>query len=191
MNMRVRLNKIHPALKHGAYCATTLLPGEDAAAFEKLRRNLVTEFAPEGALEESIVTEMAHLIWRKQNLATFRIAALAQERRKEIVHEVVPSTSRMIRYDVDGRNCDDLEEGYRATEERAKRELGDAHELIDVGEPATFDGLMEELGIRERLNEMISKCLKQLVLVRGIKSLPSASSSPSTRQISGSQKATG
>jgi hypothetical protein len=34
--MAVRVKKIHPALKHGGYSATGLLPGEDPAAFEKL-----------------------------------------------------------------------------------------------------------------------------------------------------------
>jgi hypothetical protein len=186
MNMRVRPNKMHAALKHGAYCATTLLPGEDAAAFEKLRRNVITEFALEGALEESIGTDMARLIWRRENLATFRVAAIAQERRQQIVNEVVPAN--IISCDTSGRDYDALEEGYRATEEQAKRELGEAHELVGVGDTATFNGLMEELGIRERLSEMITKCLKQLLLVRGIKSLPSASSSPSTRQLSDLQK---
>jgi hypothetical protein len=39
--MLTRLNKVHPALKHAGYSATTLLPGEDPAAFEKLHRALI------------------------------------------------------------------------------------------------------------------------------------------------------
>jgi hypothetical protein len=46
--MLTRLNKLHPALKHAGYSATTLLPGEDPAAFEKLHRALIHEFAPVG-----------------------------------------------------------------------------------------------------------------------------------------------
>src|SRR6266404_5199599 len=34
--MLTRFNKVHPALKHAGYSATTLLPGEDSAAFDKL-----------------------------------------------------------------------------------------------------------------------------------------------------------
>ena len=58
--------KFPPALKHGAYSGTTLLPGEDPAAFEKLHADLVTELTPVGPLEEDIVVTIARLAWRKQ-----------------------------------------------------------------------------------------------------------------------------
>jgi hypothetical protein len=85
-------NKVHPALKHAGYSATTLLPGEDSAAFEKLHRDLIAEFTPVGALEEDIVADMARLTWRKQNLATFQIAELAARRREQINREKVPES---------------------------------------------------------------------------------------------------
>jgi hypothetical protein len=157
--MLTRLNKVHPALKHAGYSATTLLPGEDPAAFEKLHRALIHEFAPVGTLEEEIVADMARLTWRKQNLATFRIAELAQKRHHEINAEKVPTL------------------------------LGDTYELIDIGEPATIKGLMDELDIKERLDSLISKCLKQLLMVRGVKSLSAAPSSVPMPQISGPRKA--
>ncbi len=61
----VELVRIPPALKHGAYSATSVLPGESRAAFEKLHRNLKAEWSPSGALEDDIVMTMARLIWRK------------------------------------------------------------------------------------------------------------------------------
>jgi hypothetical protein len=61
--------------------------------------------------------------------------------------------------------------------------------LIDVGEPATIGGLMKELDIKERLDGLISKCLKQLLMVLGVKSLSPASSSVSTPQIAVPRKA--
>jgi hypothetical protein len=66
--MTVRDKRLHPALKHGGYSAATLLRGEDRGAFEKLHRNLISEFSPVGALEEDIVETITHLMWRKQNL---------------------------------------------------------------------------------------------------------------------------
>ena len=72
--MHTRNDRKHPALKHGAYSATTVLPGESRAEFEKLHRDLMAEFTPSGALEDDIVMTIAHLVWRKQNLATLRIA---------------------------------------------------------------------------------------------------------------------
>ena len=66
--------------------------------------------------------------------------------------------------------------------------LGDVYKLIDIGEPATIDGLMKELDIKERLDGLIDRCLKRLLMVRGVKSLSSAPSSV-TPQISSSRKA--
>jgi hypothetical protein len=183
--MLTRLNKLHPALKHAGYSATTLLPGEDPAAFEKLHRALIHEFAPVGTLEEEIVADMARLTWRKQNLATFRIAQLAQKRHHEINAEKVPA----LLFADDEDYLAARREGYRAAKEQAQQELGDTYELIDIGEPATIKGLMDELDIKERLDSLISKCLKQLLMVRGVKSLSAASSSVPTPQISGPRKA--
>jgi len=186
--MLTRPNKVHPALKHAGYSATTLLPGEDPAAFEKLHRALIHEFAPLGTLEEEIVADMARLTWRKQNLATFRIAQLAQKRHHEINAEKVPAL--IFADDEDYLAAQEARrEGYRAAKEQAQQELGDTYELIDIGEPATIKGLMDELDIKERLDSFISKCLKQLLMVRGVKSLSAASSSVPTPQISGPRKA--
>ena len=66
--MQNRVNRNHPALKHGAYAATAVLPGERPADFEKLHRHLIAEYAPSGVHEEHIVMNMARLIWRQQNL---------------------------------------------------------------------------------------------------------------------------
>jgi hypothetical protein len=86
-----RMSKIPPALKHGIYSATAVLPGEDPGEFAKLHRALVAELAPNGALEEDIVATTARLVWRKQNLATLRAATRAQSRFSEIMYEMAPS----------------------------------------------------------------------------------------------------
>jgi multidrug efflux pump subunit AcrB len=52
--MPVRVKKSHPALKHGGYAATVVLPGESVDEFEKLRRELIANFAADGALELSV-----------------------------------------------------------------------------------------------------------------------------------------
>ena len=65
--MMARIDRLHPAVKHGAYSATDVLPGESRAAFEKLHRGLIAEYAPSGVHEQHIVMNMARLIWRQQN----------------------------------------------------------------------------------------------------------------------------
>ena len=76
--MRTHIDRRHPALKHGAFSATAVLPGESRAEFEKLHRDLVAEFSPSGALEDDVVMNIARIVWRKQNLATLRIAGHAR-----------------------------------------------------------------------------------------------------------------
>jgi hypothetical protein len=162
----VHFKTFHPALKHAGYSATTLLPGEDRGAFEKLHRELIAELAPVGALEKDIVADVARLTWRKRNLATCRIAELAKARRDQIYY---PLTSN-----------------HPEADEQARQEFGDIHELIDIGETATLDGLMKELDVADRLQGMINRCLKQLLIVRGVKSLSSAAES--TPQIARTRK---
>ena len=74
--MARRIKKMHPALKHGGFAQTTVLEGEDPKEFEKLHRDLIAEFAPKGALEDHIIATMARLLWRKENLATNRLATI-------------------------------------------------------------------------------------------------------------------
>jgi hypothetical protein len=176
----VPVDKIHPALKHAGYSATSLLPGEDAAEFEELYRALIAEFTPVGPLEANIVADIARLTWRKQNLATIRIAEQAKVRDREINDEKLsPIKHATNRYLVQQEK--ELRQGRRAAEEQARQELGDIYQLLDIG--ATMDGLTKELDIKERLDGLISKKLKQLLMVRGVKSLSRASSSVSTPQI--------
>jgi hypothetical protein len=195
--MSFRVRKIPPALKHAAYSATTLLPGEDPAAFEKLLRAVIAEFKPVGVLEETIVGEMAHLLWRKQNLAIFRIAKAARARREEVARiDTIMQEGRRFynalqderRERIDADIKDSLERMQRA-EEQVREELGDYFALTNIGEAATIEGLMKELDVKERLDSLIFKCLKQLLAVRGVKSLSSESPSVSKPQIARLQKA--
>ena len=55
--MERRVKKPWPALKHGAYSATAILPGEDPDEFKKLHDGLITELVPSGVLEEGICGE--------------------------------------------------------------------------------------------------------------------------------------
>src|SRR5260221_13135685 len=90
--MPTLVNKIHPALKHGGYAANAILPGENRADFEKLHQSLIAELAPVGGLEDDIIATMAGFVWRKQNLATFRIAELARNRYSAIRSRKLPNT---------------------------------------------------------------------------------------------------
>jgi hypothetical protein len=132
-----RTGKFHPALKHGAYSTMTLLPGEDPAAFDQLHQGLIAEFAPTGPLEQDIVATMARLLWRKQNLRTFRIAELAKDRCCSINSEKrqeahLPDFALPLSLFPVG-DPDTEREASEAAKAQARKELGDTYELVEIG----------------------------------------------------------
>jgi hypothetical protein len=188
--MPIRDKKDHPALKHGGYSSTSILPGENRAAFEKLHRDLIAEFTPNGALEDDIVATMARLVWRKQNLATFRIAELARGRCQKIISEKVPSDHSSLLSglfeDIDPAK---REAAIRTAVDQARQELGDIYELVEIGGTATVDRLMKDLEVEDRLDAMIDRCLKRLLFLRGLKSISQASSSAPPTRLPGPSRA--
>jgi len=186
--MPIRAKKNHPALKHAGYSATSILPGEDAAEFEKLRQDLIAELAPSGVLEDEIVANMARLVWRKQNLATFRVADLARGRYAKIESEKVPQGEQLFTFHTEVDPAA-REAGIQAAEAQARTELGKDFELVEVGEIATIPGLMKDLEVQDRLDSMIDRCLKRLLCVRGLKSISSGSSAAHPKLIAGPSRA--
>ena len=169
------MSKVHPALKHGGYAATGLLPGEDRVAFEKLHRDLIAELAPNGAMENDIVATIARLVWRKQNLSTFRIAEFAQNRCEKV------SYRRNWGLYLGGAQRGNLVLPMN----EVRKELGDVYALVEVGETATVERLLRDLEVEERLEARIKKCLKRLLVLRGLKSISTAYPSPSPARIAG------
>jgi hypothetical protein len=180
--MAVRVKKLHPALKHGAYCATGILPGEDRAAFLELHRGLTAELDPDGPLEEEIVTTIARLTWRKKNLATFRIAESARNRYSAIRSEKI-STKRPL-YDPP-----DVKAGLEAAEAQARKELGDNYKFVEMGDEATLSQMFKDLEVEERLDAMVERFLKRLWLLHASESRSATASSTPLPRLSGPQKA--
>jgi hypothetical protein len=186
--MSIRIDRLHPAVKHGAYSATDVLPGESRAEFDKLHRGLIAEHAPSGVHEKHIVMNMARLIWRRQNLGTLRISELGQSLWSEapaIGEKIVMYKNRLS--DLSQKDMEIMEENIRAMSQILEK-LGDASELVEIGGAATFDGLKKELEIQERLDAAISRCLKELLMVRGVKSVAAAPPS-AAKGITGPPKA--
>ena len=75
-------------------------------------------------------------------------------------------------------------------EREAQEELGElGNQLTELDKAATFDGLIHELEIQERLDAVINRCLKQLLMVRGVKSITAPPSSTSPKRLTGPSKA--
>ena len=177
--------RLPPALKHGAYSATSVLPGEKREDFEKLHQSLITDWAPVGPLEDDVVATMARYLWRKQNLGTLYIAEFAKAR-----YAAIRDKKRACSLDslLDFRPVE-TEEDRRAADDEARKELGAAYNYLELGECVTFDGLAKQLEVERRLDALIDGCIKRLLLARGVKSVSAASPLPSQKQIPSPPKA--
>jgi hypothetical protein len=175
--MSLRMKRALSAIKHGAY-STNLLPGESSVEFEELHRQLIAEWNPNGAYEMAEIANLAHLLWRRQNLGVFRLAAFAHRRTRQIQDEVFSS---MDATESEQPQSSDLEKvasnKWGFAQAKARKELGELYPLVEAGEQATYENLMKELEILERLDARISRSLKNLLLARGAKSISAASTS--------------
>jgi hypothetical protein len=193
--MPVGTKKLHPALKHGLYSVIGILPGEDRAAFEKLRRDLMSELRAEGPLESDIVETIARLTWRKQNLKTLRTAQSARERYSAIRSTTGPSATPPEPYIDLGidRNWEPpdpavVQAANKAAVALAQEELGYRYIFVEMGDTVTLQLMFKDFEIEERFDAMIERLLKQLLFVKGLKSLPSAASSAPLPRIPGPRK---
>ncbi len=184
MNPRGKLPK---ALKHGAYSAlTAVLPGEDPAEFKKPREKLVAEYKADDPLEQDTVTNIARLIWRKQNLATYGLAAAASARVDEINAELIPRQRTMSTIPLllceepvgEPPTPEKIRAGEAAAKEQIQKELGEFAKLAEMSDLLTFENLLQELSVIDRIDAMIDRCLKRLLFVKGLKSIAGSASGP-------------
>lgn len=161
-----------PALKHGAYSGTAILPGEDPAAFAKLLEEIEAEFKPVGAMEKEIVFSMARSIWRKKNLKTYRFKRQADEQASKVWDDLPPSKHLIpIPKDNSDPTREKLAEFEKIDRHLKKRLGGTAWALYWAGDQITIEHLETELAMEDRLDGMFDRSLKRLLMVRGVKSV--------------------
>jgi hypothetical protein len=85
MSRRTQAKKGVKAFDAERYSTLGLLPGESPGEFEEVRKSLIVELVPDGAVEMEIVAKIARLVWRKQNLSTFGRAREAMAERDRIL----------------------------------------------------------------------------------------------------------
>lgn len=73
-----RSEKFPHALKHGAFSALSILPGEDPKEFIELYQSIAAELLPDGPIEKDAVKTIALSIWRASRLTIFRRAEWAR-----------------------------------------------------------------------------------------------------------------
>ncbi|MBX9625098.1 MAG: hypothetical protein K2X82_14930, partial [Gemmataceae bacterium] len=65
------------AVRHGLLSAAPVVAGEDPAAWDRHRDEVVTSLAPVGAAEEQLAGRAALLLWRLARAARFEAAAVS------------------------------------------------------------------------------------------------------------------
>jgi hypothetical protein len=175
--------RIPSALKHGIYSGLGLLPTESRAKFRKFKKQRFAELDLTGPLEQDIGEEIVCLEWRRQNLFTYDLAKRARARHSSIYSQVNPPQHAPYlppllidpRYvEPDPPSPEELAARRKAADEQAQAELGDAIELVELGDVVTYEFLEKRLAIIERLEVMIARAYKKLLYVRGIKSMSSS-----------------
>jgi hypothetical protein len=151
----------------------TLLPGEDAAEFRKLHQALIAEFGIDGPSEQAIALKLARVTWREQHLEIYSYAARARKRyseiRSEILAERAPSLTELANNTVPEPQEDP--EVERAAKKQGMEELGGSWRLVEISDVLALEHLSKELEVAERMSRMRERLLKQLLLVRGVKSM--------------------
>jgi len=95
-----RSEKFPHALKHGAFSALSILPGEDPKEFIELYQSIAAELLPDGPIEKDAVKTIALSIWRASRLTIFRRAEWARakygedEQKPDEVPETEPARSQ-------------------------------------------------------------------------------------------------
>jgi hypothetical protein len=128
-------------------------------------------------------------MWRKQHLGTFQMIEDIEHRRDaieaELAHKEGLKPPKWPAYTLeafDRKPTYDSKEQERAWDDirhraavQARKEFGEKYKLLELGYAASQKALLEELEVIDRLNALIDKCIKRLLMVRGIKSIaPSA-----------------
>jgi hypothetical protein len=171
-------------MKHGGYSSITLLPNEDAKAFKKLHDDLRDELLPTGPLEEDIVLSIARLLWREQNMSTYRAVEWTQNEIRRIQAGCFPSYLPPMGKDY--RTAAEIEAANKERDEELKAVARDAEAFIEMGEVVTIERLYKDLEVIDRLDSLIDRSLRRLLMVRGVKSISASSplaSSPKSRRI--------
>jgi hypothetical protein len=143
-----------------------------------LHQNLIAELDPnpKAPLENYYVAIIAHLMWRRQNFDSFRIAEVASARYSAIASEKVPSQAVPYLLHLGDSDPADEKAGWEATKVQAQKELGEYELLVEMRKAATIPQMLEDFEALEQLDALIEKNLKRYWSLKAVKSLKSTSS---------------
>jgi hypothetical protein len=168
------------ALKHGAFSEVLILPGEDSAAFEELKRRLFAEYNVSGCSEEKTMTSIAKAIWQLQRLGLYEYVQHLRARGSDpesFANGKNPITegikSFMAKHGIPDDSSSDVPTAPVQPAEKTNDEL-----LLELGDLVTLDHLDKELDVENKLLVKIDRLFKRFFQLKAMKSLASPPLAP-------------
>jgi hypothetical protein len=125
-------------------------------------------------------------MWRSEHLGTFCTAELA----RQPFISGAPAPARYYNNETwEEVRAAAFAKAIKSEEEPARERYGERYELLALGKVVTIPYLKRELELQQLLSEMIDKCIKRLLLARGLKSISAASNSGPVQRLSAPPKA--
>jgi hypothetical protein len=163
------------ALKHGAFSEVLILPGEDPAAFEELKRRLFAEYNVSGCSEEKTMTSIAKAMWQLQRLGLYEYVQHLRARGSgqqsfsnwknpisEAINDLMGKTGRRV-------PDNSLPEAPTVPVQPAEK-TNDEH-LLELGDLVTLDHLDKELDVESKLLVKLDRLFKRFFQIRAMKPL--------------------
>jgi len=160
------------ALKHGAFSELLILPGEDPAAFEKLKQDLFAEYNVSGCSEESTMTSIAKTIWQLRRLGLYEhvqylracgSGSSAFTNGKNPIAESINAFRRKHGFKVPEDSSPDV------PSVPVEKSIDEA--LLELGKLVTLDHLDKELDVENKLMAKLDRLLKRFFQIKAMKPL--------------------
>jgi hypothetical protein len=166
-------NSSSNALKHGAFSEVLILPGEDPAAFEKLKQRLFAEFNVSGCSEELTMTSIAKTMWQLQRLRVYEHVQFlrAQGSRSSnpdgfSIKEVIDKFKAKR-----GLIAPDDSSAKAPTQEAPPKEKTTDELLLQLGDFVSLGHMDKELEVENKIMAKLDRLFRRYFQIKTMKSL--------------------
>ena len=150
------------------------MPGEDPAAYEKLKKSLFAEYNVSGCSEESTMTSIAKTMWQLQRLGVYEhvqflragLGPKSSGELKNSMKEAIDNFMIKIGRSIPEDSLPDVSTVPVPPEEKSKDEL-----LLELGDLVTLDHLDKELEVENKLMAKLDRLFKRFFQIKAMKPL--------------------
>lgn len=149
------------ALKHGLTGKRIVLPNEDPEEFDDLRNAFREELAPQGALEEMLVDEIAADAWRLRRIPILEATVHARDQQELIVEAMISEIAR-IRAAAEQAALDELFRQHKRELTPAERQaLNKAQAKLEEANAKLDEPTLKVSRVLERHADELERCWRR------------------------------